>query len=250
MDFDRATLVLNELLSKKQPTSFNSSWILREAPECYRFIRKTVRAEVGGVDWDRVTYSLNSVYQRRWIPGRRRRVPTPYANGDEVDRVLHRYQDKLYVFVALGDAGDKCLRDIISIALVRIAQDGNLSAKQELVKLVGYTIDDWIEHYPFLTPWLDYGDELRKQLEGCIRRYRYTGSFIRYVFRTLQYAARGLRPLRAYSLDEPLPSGNGRKGDLIGHNLDSSDGRYRLAHDRHSTLAYSAQVVLSGSRTN
>lgn len=250
MDFDRAILVLNELLSKKRPQSLNSSWILREAPECYRFLRKTVRAEVGGIDWDRVTYSLDPAYQRRWMPRRRRRLPIPYANTDEVDHVLHRYQDKLYVFVALGDAGDRRLRDIISIALVRLAQNGNLLAKQELMKLVGYTIDDWLEHYPFLTRWLDYGDELRKQLEGCIRRYRYTGSFSRYVFRTLQYAARGLRPLRAYSLDEPLSGSNGRKGDLVTCDLDSGNGRYRFAHIRHATLAHAAQVVLSRSRTN
>jgi hypothetical protein len=93
------------------------------------------------------------------------------------------------------------------------------------MELVGYTVHEWLEHHPFLTRWLDYGDELREQLEGCIRRYRYTGSFTRYVFRTLQYAGRGLRPLRAYSLDEPLTNGNGRKGDLIGQDRDNSDGR-------------------------
>jgi hypothetical protein len=99
-------------------------------------------------------------------------------------------------------------------------------AKHELLELVGFTVHEWLEHHPFLTRWLDYDDELREQLAGCIRRYRYTGSFTRYLFKTLQYAARGLRPRCAYSLDEPLPSGNGRKGDRIGHDLDSSYRRY------------------------
>ncbi|MBI4480214.1 MAG: hypothetical protein HY651_09350 [Acidobacteria bacterium] len=138
---------------------------------------------------------------------------------------MQRYQDKLYVFVVSADVEDRRLRDIISIALVRMAQNGNLAAKRELAELISFTVHEWIEHHPFLTRWLDYGDELREQLEGCIRRYRYTGSFIRYVFRTLQYAARGLRPRRAYSLDEPLPSGNGRRGDLIAATSDTDKGR-------------------------
>lgn len=37
-----------------------------------------------------------------------------------------------------------------------------------------------------------------------VRRYRYTGSFFKYVYRTLQYAGRGIQPFYAYSLDEPV----------------------------------------------
>jgi len=60
MDFDRVAFTLNELLSKRRPTTLNSSWILRHAPTCYRFIRKWIRTEVGGIDWDQVTYILDS----------------------------------------------------------------------------------------------------------------------------------------------------------------------------------------------
>jgi hypothetical protein len=56
---------LNALLSKRRPTTLNSSWILRHAPACYRFIRKWIRTEVGGIDWDQVTYILDSTYQRQ-----------------------------------------------------------------------------------------------------------------------------------------------------------------------------------------
>jgi hypothetical protein len=77
------------------------------------------------------------------------------------------------------------------------------------MELVGYTIEYWIEHHAFLSRWRGYKKDLRRQVEGCIRRYRYTGSFIRYLYKTLEYAARGVRPLIAYSLDEPLPGGKG-----------------------------------------
>ena len=93
------------------------------------------------------------------------------------------------------------LRDVIGISFVRLAQHGNLLARQELMGLIKYTIDDWIERYYFLSRWRGYEDEIQKQLEACIRRYRYTGSFVNYVFRTLECAGRGIRPARVYSLD-------------------------------------------------
>ena len=96
------------------------------------------------------------------------------------------------------------MRDIISIALVRIAQKGNVIAKEEIIKLVRFTVDEWIEHYPTISPWMGYESLLPNSIEGCIRRYRYSGTFIGYLFKTLEYAGRGLRPIIAYSLDDPL----------------------------------------------
>ncbi len=214
MDFDRVAFTLNELLSKRRPTTLNSSWIFRYAPACYRFIRKWIRTEVGGIDWDQVTYILDSAYQRRWKPGGRRK-PAAYANPEEVALILNRYREKLYVFIAPADVYDRRLRDRISIALVRVAQNGNILARKELTTLIKYTIDDWLEDHPFLSRWRGYDEELRAQLEGCIRRYRYTGSFIHYLYKTLEYAARGMQPPIAYSLDAAFLDGNRRKIDLI-----------------------------------
>jgi hypothetical protein len=116
--------------------------------------------------------------------------------------VLDKYRKTLYVFVLPQSRSDRRTADIISIALVRLAQRGNESAKQELMKLLAFTIDDWIDRYWFLSRWRGYGAEIRTQVEQCIRRYRYSGLFLRYIFRTLEYAGRGMRPLVAYSLDE------------------------------------------------
>ena len=127
-----------------------------------------------------------------------------------MNAVLDRYPDKLYVFLSPSDGNDRLIRNIISISLVRLAQYGNRSAKQEAMKLVRYVIDDWIERYRFMSRWEGYDEKIQKCLEGCIRRYRYTGSFLNYVFRTLQYAGRGLRPLYVYSLHEPIATGSER----------------------------------------
>ncbi len=210
MDFDQAISILNRLLNAEDPDTFNSSWILKHVPRCYRFIYKNVRTENGRIDWDRVTFALDWKFQRRWMPGRKPKSAMPYEDLSEVDAILNKYPGKLYVFLTPSDRNDKRIRDIISIALVRLAQYGNLSAKQEAMKLVRYSIDDWIERYRFMSRWEGYDEKIQKCLERCIRRYRYTGSFLNYVFRTLQYAGRGLQPLYTCSLHEPVAFDSGK----------------------------------------
>ena len=211
-DLDRVVVTFNALLSKQEPTKLNGSWIQRPAPACYRFIRKRIRNEVGAIDWDRVTRLLNSRYQRRWDPGRPRR-PSAYAHTEEATLILNQYQDKLYVFITAADDFDKQVRDMISIALVRLAQAGNTLARQELTRLIGYTIDHWLEDHAFLSRWRGYEEELRRRLDRCIRRYRYTGSFILYLRKTLEYAARGIRPSIALSADAAHLPGIAKNGE-------------------------------------
>jgi len=203
MDFSSVVANMNILLGKYQPRIFNSSWIRTHAPHCYRFIRKNLRGEFGGIDWDRLTYALDRKFQRRWTPARRKKNPAPYEDQSEVDTLLRKYRDKLYVFLTSLDKQDRRIRDVIGIKFVRLAQNGNLLARQKLVGLIRYTVDGWIERDYFLSRWRGYEDEIQKQVEMCIRRYRYTGSFVSYLFRTLTCAARGIRPARFYSLEQP-----------------------------------------------
>jgi hypothetical protein len=136
------------------------------------------------------------------------RASIHYRNSREVNLILEKFRGKLYVFVSPQDRSDRRIRDILTIRLVRLAQWGNETAKQEVVKLLRYTIDDWIEQNCVISRWRGYEAELQTQVEGCIRRYRYSGSFLRYLFRTLEYAGRGKRPLLAYSLDETIFDGS------------------------------------------
>jgi len=94
--------------------------------------------------------------------------------------------------------------NIISIRLVRLAQRGNFTAKQEIMRLVQYAVDEWLDRSDYMSRWRGYDEKVRETIEGCIRRYRYTGSFFKYVYRTLQYVGRGIHPFYAYSLDEPV----------------------------------------------
>jgi len=92
MDFDQAIRILNGLLADKNPATFSSSWILKHAPRCYRFILKNIRTELGYIDWDTVTYALNKKFQRRWAPGRR---DDPIAFGSERCKIENIFKDSV-----------------------------------------------------------------------------------------------------------------------------------------------------------
>ena len=203
MDFDDAVKIINKLLIEKRPDTFNSSWILKHAPPVYRFIQKNVRADTGGIDWDRVTRAVDRRFQRKWRSSSRNRTKA-YRKKAEVRIILQKYQEKLYAFISPADNNDKDMCDIIAIAIVRIAQKRNVIANEEIIKLVGFIVYDWIERHPTISCWKGYESLIQKRIEGCIRCYRYSGSFIGYLFKTLEYAGRGLRQITEYSLDESL----------------------------------------------
>lgn len=204
MDFATAITTLNALLASRQPTEFNSSWIRTHAPRCYRFFQRNVRREFGGIDWDRVTVALERRFQRLWKPARTWPPRKFYEDPCEIEAILKKHRGKLYVFISPHDKNDQRLADKIGISFVRLAQRGNLLARQQLCELVKFTIDSWIERHETIARWCGHEAELHSQLTACIRRYRYTGSFLTYLFRTLEYAGRGLMPARMYSLDAAM----------------------------------------------
>jgi hypothetical protein len=201
MDLNSVADTLNELLGRTQPLAINRSWIRRHAPRCYRFIQQNLRREFGGIDWDRLSSALDWKYQRRWRPLRARKKPLEYEDRSEVQTIYKKYHGKMYVFIAPSGKGDRRTRDLIGISFVRLAQKGNLAARQEVMGLLKFMIDDWIERHSFLARWRGHEDEIQNQLVACIRRYRYTGSFVTYVFRTLECAGRGIRPTQMVPID-------------------------------------------------
>ena len=132
MDFHCAVETINKHLIEKQPEAFNSSWIRKHSPSVYRFIQKNVRADIGGIDWDRVTRALDRRYQKKWMPYSRN-YKTFYREKSEVGIILEKYHAKLYAFIAPAHKHDEHIRDIISIALVRIAQKGIYCIRRKLL---------------------------------------------------------------------------------------------------------------------
>ena len=87
---------------------------------------------------------------------------------------------------------------------------GNVSAEDELVELLGFMVGQWIERHYILRRWRGYPSDLIGILHGCIRRYRFTGTFTGYLFKTLILAGRGLPPIRFFSLDKTILDGDRR----------------------------------------
>jgi len=204
-------LELNELLFKEQPSKINSSWILKNASRSYRFFCKNIRNEIGDIDWDKIVSNLDKDFQKRWASKYAKTkkqwcAMKWYRSKKEVNLVIKKYKPKLYTFLSPQYPEDRLIRNDIIVALVRISQKGNLSAKKEIISLLGFTTGYWIETFPSLSSWKGYESELEDQLETCVRRYRFTGSFTTYLFRCLEYKGRGLKRLHSYSLDDQMPN--------------------------------------------
>lgn len=134
-----------------------------------------------------------------------------YCSKKEVNLVLRNHKDKLYTFLSPQTPEDRIIRNDLTIALVRISQKGNLSAKKEIISLLRFTADYWIDTFPSLASWKGYESELEEQIETCVRRYRFTGSFTTYLFRCLQYRGMGMKRLYLFSLDDQLPGREKRR---------------------------------------
>jgi hypothetical protein len=204
MDFRTAIELLNKALEEKQPSSFSSSWIFTNVLPVYQYVRKNLRNENNSIDWDSVTRQISREYQKRWTSYRYKQAQ-PYRRRTEVDSILERYKEKLYVFLSPADDYDKHIQDRMIIRLVRLGQRGNVCAQEELIKWVIFITDDWIDRYPQMYRWKGYEDEVPDKIRCCIRCYRYTGSFLGYLFKTLEYSARGKPPM--VSLDDKIFDG-------------------------------------------
>ncbi len=203
---------LHTLLETHNPETFSSSWIFEKSQPLYRYFRKEFRTENGDIDWDRVTPFLERKYQKRWTRYKQKRIKF-YEKQDEVDRVIKQYQDRLYLFVIHPNKKDREICNRMLTSLVRLSQKGNVCATQELIKWVTYVVDEWIDRYPQINKWKGYTDEVTDKITGCTLRYRYTGSFLGYLFKTLEYSARG-KPL-VYSLDDKMGDTDKTRVDYI-----------------------------------
>jgi hypothetical protein len=203
---------INFHIEKKKPPVINEKWIKVNSPASYKFIIEN------SIDWDTVTISLDKSYQGKWnkCSKRKRYLEQEfYKDEKELNQILNTHKEKLYTFVSRINKEDELICDRISILLVRLAQKGNTLALVEIKNLYVFIIDKWLEESKYLKRWRGYEEELTALLERCIFRYRYSGTFIGYLYRTLQLSALALEPLESYSLDDKMFDGTKTRIDFI-----------------------------------
>ncbi|MEK7464081.1 MAG: hypothetical protein AAB610_03110 [Patescibacteria group bacterium] len=220
MNLKEAIKILKKSLKEKQPTTFGSRWVQMEAPSAYRYIWKYIRTENNDVNWDRVTLRLDRKFQKRWTSNRRRSLKE-YENQEEVDLILLKHRSKLYTLLVPNNPKEERDQEKIIVALVRISQKGNILAQQELIKWLKFIVDEWIDRRWQIYRWKGYTDELEERMRGCIRLYKYTGTFLGYLFKTLEYSARGMAPLVKYSLDDTVYDGGETKINFVIHDQET-----------------------------
>jgi hypothetical protein len=217
MKLETSLRELNTLLHEMNPEKITVSWILTYSPKTYRTICKYARTPLNTIDWDLVTSYLDRSFQKRFVRYKSKLVKQ-YENKDEITKIFNTYKDKLYVCIAPCDEEERNLRNKIFTLLVRLSQKGNILAEQELTEWILYITNEWSDKYPQIWKWRGREDEVRLKIKACIRCYKYTGSFLGYLFKTLEYSARGL-PYEI-SLDDPVGEDGATKIDFVSYDED------------------------------
>jgi len=205
MNFEKGVRNINRSIAKQQPGTFNPQWIKNRCKISYKFIEENVKNEFNEPDWDLVVSRLDRWNQKLWMKGVKKKKVESYKNEKELNIIINNHKNKLYTFLGQVDSEDRITCDWISIKLVRLSQKGNLLAKKKVIGLLENLVDQWIEFDKNLFNWRGYNELKREHIEACIRRFRYAGSFLGYLHRTLQYSGLGLTPLEKFSLDDFSP---------------------------------------------
>lgn len=202
MNLEKAICYINRSINKEQPKSFNDKWIKYRCKISYQFIVNNVKTEFDETDWGLVISRLDKWNQKLWMKGIKRAISEPYKDQLELDIILEKYKDKLYTFLAQTNKEDKDICDLIGIKLVRLSQRGNVLTGDKAVVLCSYIVNEWLEYNRSLFNWKGYDELIFETTKACVRRFRYAGSFLGYLYRTIEYSGRGLVPLEKFSLDD------------------------------------------------
>lgn len=206
MDLSQAIKNIDRSIIKRSPQSFHPNWIKYRCKVSYKYIIDNIKDEFNQTDWDLVISLLQRYNQRLWLKKKKRKkkLVILYKNNEELEVILNKHKERLYTFISRENKEDKMICDRISIKLVRLSQKGNVLAGEKIATLLRYLVDYWVEFDRGFFNWRGYNDLVDNHIHDCIRRFRYAGSFVGYLYRTLEYSGRGLAPLEKFSLDDYL----------------------------------------------
>jgi hypothetical protein len=215
MNLNQAIKNIDRSIIKRSPKSFHPNWIKYSCKVSYKYIVNNIRDEFNNTDWDLIISKLQRYNQRLWLKKKKRKRKSAilYKDKEELNVILNKYQKNLYTFIFRENKEDVLVCDLVSIKLVRLSQKGNTLASDKALELLRYLVDYWVEFDKSFSSWKGYNDLMDNHINACIRRFRYAGSFVGYLYRTLEYSGRGLIPLEKFSLDDYFIDNKKRKID-------------------------------------
>lgn len=222
MSLEKACSRVVQKIEELDPESISPGWIQKEASSSYQYFYKYLKCSLGYIDWDHVTRSLPYEYQKKWRRFKCQKR-APCNDSDVLSNLIHEYRDKLYVFVFVESKEERIWRERITVRLVRIAQAGHEEVYNYIFELLQNMVHDWVQEYRSLSVLNGYSDHIEKQIAGCIRRFRYAGSFTTYLYRTLQYSSLGLKPLEHFSLNEQFSDSTRTRAEFVVRNEETGD---------------------------
>jgi hypothetical protein len=186
---------IEKLVLKHKPYSIDEKWIRKHSRKSHKYILEN------NLSWDSITRLLDRSIQRKWNrKAKKKKVPESF-NDYEVENFLSTHSKHLYVFVVFTNEQEFELCDYLSIQLVRMAQSGNICASETLLHLYEDIFLRWKENDKLIIRYRSYEEKIHEHFFGCVRRYRYSGSFIGYLKRTLQLQALTLPKIQTISLN-------------------------------------------------
>ena len=212
-DFSTAIQKLNQCLKQKKPKIFNPFWMKVNAGNLYEYFSAFVQLPSGAIDWDFITVHLDKSFQKKWNPSFE--YSDSYNCQKELNEILVGYQKEMHVLYVPQNNEEKIMQDRIIIQLVRLAQRGNSLAKEKVLDCASFVIYEWMENSKCMKRWKNYSDEIPSRVESCIKNYRYSGSFMKYLYMTFYYSSRGLRT--TVSLDQTVGRQNKKRMDYIAY---------------------------------
>ena len=177
------------LLEKEDPKSLSPKWIRNTSSNLYNRIVNNFCDRYGEVDWNKFKKAIPLLWRNRWIETS---VIEKYRNKEELDVVLSKYKDEMYVLFMNGkkemERGEEIWAD-----LIKLAQKGNQDAYDVVSRIAGEVVDDYIknkEDPDDSSLYLELDKDVKeKVIDRCIRLYKpdIEGYFKNYLLKSIGF---------------------------------------------------------------
>ncbi len=193
------------LLEKEKPKEWSPTFLAKKARHVFRFAERNLTNAKGGIEWDRLISLLPPEYQASW----KRKifleditVAEGYSNQEEVDQLLEKHKDSLYLFYESTGKHEEDAVNQICMDFIDLIRKGNQEAKETFTQFLQPAITKWLDSEALPASLAQNPEKMNERVDRCLYLWKKNKTFLGYVFRTLDFTARGLKKHRVISLDE------------------------------------------------